>query len=56
MLKLLWNTHEENRIIDLWCYFISENGEPYANVEDKEVVVINLVFSGYIKGGKTLLN
>jgi hypothetical protein len=49
------NTHEENKIDDSYGVTLSENGEPVANVEDKEVVVDgNLVFSDTLKkGGKT---
>lgn len=52
------NTHNENQIDNSYGVTLSENGEPVANVEDKEVVVDNnLVFSDKLKtGGKTFAN
>ena len=46
------NTHKEKDIDNSYGVTLSENGEPVANVEDKEVVVDNnLVFSDKLKKG-----
>ena len=46
------NTHKENDIDNSYGVTLSEDGEPIANVEDKEVVVDNnLVFSDKLKKG-----
>lgn len=46
------NTHKENKIDGSYGVTLSEDGEPVANVEDKEVVVDNeLVFSDKLKKG-----
>lgn len=49
------NTHNENNIDGSYGVTLSENGEPKANVEDKEVIVDNnLVFSDKLKtNGRT---
>jgi len=46
------NTHKENNIDNSYGVTLSENGNPVANVENKEVVVDNeLVFSDKLKKG-----
>lgn len=46
------NTHKENKIDGSYGVTLSEDGEPVANVEDKEVVVDSeLVFSDKLKKG-----
>jgi len=46
------NTHKENKIDGSYGVTLSANGQPVANVEDKEVVVDNdLVFSDKLKKG-----
>lgn len=46
------NTHKQNNIDGSYGVTLSENGQPVANVEDKEVIVDNnLVFSDKLKKG-----
>ena len=48
------NTHKENKIDGSYGVTLSNNGQPIANVEDKEVIVDNdLVFSDKLKKGNT---
>jgi len=47
------NTHKENKIDGSYGVTLSADGQPIANVEDKEVIVDNdLVFSDKLKKGK----